>query len=47
MEGWQVSQVFAPLVVPLATQAPLMKQKPALSVAAEHTPVAALHAPAV
>lgn len=43
--GWHVSHVLAPFVAPEATHAPLIEQKPALRVGAEHTPVEALHVP--
>jgi hypothetical protein len=45
--GWHVSHVLVPFVAPLATHAPPIAQKPALSVGAEQAPVPVLHAPAV
>jgi hypothetical protein len=45
--GWHVSQVFVPFAAPDATHTPPIEQKPALSVAAEQTPVVGLHVPAV
>ena len=45
--GWHVSHVFVPLAVPAAMQALPMKQKPALSVAGEQTPVVEAQVPAV
>lgn len=43
--GWHVWHVVAPFVAPDATHAPLIEQKPALSVGAVHTPVDVLHVP--
>src|ERR1700728_4371305 len=45
--GWHVSHVLGPFAAPLATQAPPIAQKPALSVGAEQTPVPVLQVPAV